>query len=174
MAYNPDRPSHVRSYSSPRTELDPFFTNQRTQLLSPPQTPSFPKVKEWATPVEQPLSPALTYRTDSYRDRPTSYRSYTHEMDDSYPLAERYRTESIHVADQNVQRNLERDESLKKNIRRFRFVVRVLNLGCRLALKIGSDGSLVVVSILISNLARMNISALTKASFQLDKGPYRG
>lgn len=154
MAYNPDRPSHIRSYSSPRNELDPFLTNSGTQLQSPPQTPPFSKVKQWTRPVEQPLSPALTFRTDSYCDRPTSYRSYTYETDDNYPLAERYTTDSIHLADQNVQRNLERDGRLKKSIRRFRFIVRVLNLGCRLSLKFfESDGSLVVASILISNLA---------------------
>jgi len=51
-------------------------------------------------------------------------------MDEEYPLTECH--ESVQkLADMEVEWNQERDQKLKKWVRRFRFVVRVLNLGCR-------------------------------------------
>jgi len=51
-------------------------------------------------------------------------------MDEEYPLTERH--ESVQkLADMEVEAKQEKDQKLKKWVRRFRFVVRVLNLGCR-------------------------------------------
>lgn len=51
-------------------------------------------------------------------------------MDEEYPLTERHES-VLTLADDEVQAKQEKDKKLKKWIRRFRFMVRVLNLGCR-------------------------------------------
>jgi hypothetical protein len=53
---------------------------------------------------------------------------------------------TLQYADQQVQRAMERDVVLKKNIRRFRFVVRTLDLGC----------SLVIIGLIASNFVVFN------------------
>jgi hypothetical protein len=125
MSYYPPK-TNVRSFSNPRGE-------QGEDLLSPPLTPSFSKLKEGTTNTTRlPPSPALSFRTDSYLQRAASYRNYGSEMDESYPLTDHrpYAT-PLQVADLDVRTRREKDEKLKTHIRRFRFIVRALNLGCR-------------------------------------------
>jgi hypothetical protein len=51
-------------------------------------------------------------------------------MDEEYLLTERH--DSVQkLTDMEVESKQEKDQKLKKWVRRFRFVVRVLNLGCR-------------------------------------------
>lgn len=60
----------------------------------------------------------------------TSYSNYVPELDEEYLLTERH--DSVQkLADMEVESKQEKDQKLKKWVRRFRFVVRVLNLGCR-------------------------------------------
>ena len=51
-------------------------------------------------------------------------------MDEEYPLTGRHDS-VIDLANSEVKAKQEKDQKLKKWIRRFRFVVRVLDLGCR-------------------------------------------
>jgi|SRR5277367_4315670 len=131
MSGDPSR-THVRSYSSPRYEREHFISSQRlsaAEILSPSPTPSYQESRGWTPPVLPPLSPGWSQRARSNYTE-TSYRSYVPEMDEEYPLTECH--ESVQkLGDMDVEWNQERDQKLKKWVRRFRFVVRVLNLGCR-------------------------------------------
>lgn len=140
MAYNPNR-THARSFSSYRYENEPFaspqYENERfippqgTDMLSPPLTPSYQKVKNWTPLTELPPSPPWSDRKDSNLQPPVSYRNHVPDVDENYPLNDH--PISLHLADQDVQRRQKKDKTWKIWTRRFRFVVRVLNLGCRLS-----------------------------------------
>ena len=70
-----------------------------------------------------------------YQDYPTEYSreisEFEEERPDGYHLVERDQQRSFHRMDMDVERIKEKDQKLKRNIRRFRFVVRSLHLGCR-------------------------------------------
>jgi len=77
--------------------------------------------------------------------RPTSYREYI-EFEERDPLTPADMEATLQEAQQQAQRRMEQDEKLKANIRRFRFVVRTLNLGC----------SIVVIALITSNFTVFN------------------
>jgi hypothetical protein len=140
MVNNHNR-THVRSlqslrygtelFTSPRYEQESFISRQMgAEMLSPPLTPPCQKTKDWAPPIEQPVSPVWSTKKDSYLQLPISYKNYVPDMDESYLLNDRL-ISSLQLADQDVQSQQKRDQTWKKWIRRFRFVVRVLDLGCR-------------------------------------------
>jgi hypothetical protein len=133
MVYNPNR-THVQSlsfprygtelFTSPRYEQESFISRQMgAEMLSPPLTPPYQKTKDWTPSIEQPPSPAWSTKKDSYLRLPTSHNNRVPDMDESMS--------SLQLADQYVQSRQKRDQTWKKWIRRFRFVVRVLDLGCR-------------------------------------------
>ena len=128
MSGYPSR-THARS---PRYEREPFISSQRSaaDILSPPPTPSYQQSRSWTPPVRsQALTPGGIQRAHSNYTE-TSYSNYVHEMDEEYLLTERH--DSVQkLADMEVESKQEKDQKLKKWVRRFRFVVRVLNLGCR-------------------------------------------
>ena len=151
MVYNPSR-SHQSSHSQ-RNDTDRFGPEQQQELLTPPLTPSDQK---WNPQKEYPLIPASNGKSDLYLHEPTSYKSYAPEIDESYPLHNRSPTTPLQLAELNVQKKQERDTKLKKHIRRFRFIVRALNLGCRYLsglITLFNNFSVVVISLLAANLA---------------------
>jgi hypothetical protein len=94
-------------------------------------------------------------------DPPSYQREITDVVDERYQLVSRQNnTLSYHEMDPEVQQMVERDTKLKRNIRKFRFIVRSLHLACRY--DCFSRGcfwhvSLVVVSLLAANFAGINL-----------------
>lgn len=142
MAYNPTRGS-IRPLSTPhlnesfntnpRYERESLNSGQRTeQPSSPPLTPNNLKVK-WNPVPEQHPSPTWSPRRDAYLQRPASYSNYISPgMDENYPLSTDCPMLSpIQLADREVVERQRRDEIWKMRIRMFRFIVRMLTLGCR-------------------------------------------
>ena len=131
MSNSPYR-SHVRSYSSHSlNDSDTFISEQHSSLISPPLPPSYKTIKDATTPRTGPPSPAFSYKTDSYLRRPTSYKDYTSEMGESYPLADTPPLTPLQVAERDLQIRAKSDDKLKRFVRRFRFAVRTFDLGCR-------------------------------------------
>jgi hypothetical protein len=129
MSGYPSR-THARS---PRYEREPFISSQRlsaADILSPPPHPSYQQSRSWAPPV-WPQAPGGIQRAHSNYTE-TSYSNYVPETDEEYLLTERH--DSVQqLVEMEVESKQEKDQKLKKWVRRFRFVVRVLNLGCRFA-----------------------------------------
>jgi len=127
------------SYS--HSETVPF-----TPPLTPNALPSYPDSPSYSrsawSPTDRFLESPGTFKPPR---RPTSYRSFI-EFEEEYPLTQRDMEGTLQYADQQAQRATERDLVLKKNIRRFRFVVRVLDLGC----------SLVIIALIASNFIVFN------------------
>jgi hypothetical protein len=127
MSNYPTR-THVRSFSSPNYEREPFIQGETyaSSLLTPGRTAGW-------TPPREPTSPAWSQKSSHYSTRPPPrpYRSYVSEMsDERYLLNDGY-VSAQKLAEIDIEMKLEKDARLKKWIRRFRFVVRVLNLVCR-------------------------------------------
>jgi hypothetical protein len=137
----------LRELKSPKS---PSTSDDRTALLfSPPVTPSYMPPTPASVP-STPRSPAASFnrefkgersprglrQEDFLPSRPSyaaSYRTLT--RDDSNTSndepADRNLTVATTVAEVNYESAQVKDDKLKKNIRRFRFVVRSLHLCCR-------------------------------------------
>jgi hypothetical protein len=121
MSLNSPRLSRP-SFPSPRSEAAPLY---RPRAPISPSIPSYQRA--WNPPDSGASSPALNFKREP-PSRPVSYRSYV-DYDEEYPLTNM--DGAVYQADAELERNAKWDERLKKHIRRFRFVVRLLNLGCR-------------------------------------------
>lgn len=127
----PLQPQNKMDKPTPRATNAEFATvSPRTGLLSPPLTPEMdppPEIKV-SSPVDGPPSPPTTSHS-----RTTSYNNYT-PVGENIPLTDRHM--SIALADQYLMKHQEQDAKLKKFIRRFRFCIRSLSLGCRLIIRV--------------------------------------
>lgn len=86
-----------------------------------------------------------------YVEVQTEYGGHNPTVDD----LEQQRSPFVQPGYEELQAKKIRDAKLKNRIRRFRFLVRLADLGCRyLLLWVESDRSVVVIGILASNLSR--------------------
>ena len=112
------------------TNIEFTTVSPRTGLLSPPLSPAMgppPDIKVFS-PVDGQPSPPITSH-----GRNTSYNNYT-PVGENIPPTDRHT--SIALADQYLMKHQEQDARLKKFIRRFRFSIRSLSLGCRFIVQI--------------------------------------
>ena len=113
-----------------------FINQERIGILSPPRTPTpvqgiNPRIAV-SPPINVPApSPLMSIRTDPYskRDRAPSYNYYITVNENNGLLIDRHMW--MEMADSALDKRQESDAKLKKYIRRIRFAVRSLNLGCR-------------------------------------------
>jgi len=137
----------------PESPFSPFYTSSNVRNSSEsrplftdhPPSPSFGRTishpRDHHEGYIEPLSPRPhsilkppTLQKGPVFDPSTEYHPDIIELDDSserYHLVGRQRDRSFHRMDMETQRLREKDVILKRNIRRFRFVVRSLHLACR-------------------------------------------
>jgi hypothetical protein len=107
------------AYETPRTE-NPFFSNDKRHPLSPPLTPGFRKDSNGTMNTRKDDGSYM------YVQVQTEYGGHHPNVDDleqqGSPLVPGY---------EELQAKKLRDAKLKNRIRRFRFFVRMADLGCR-------------------------------------------
>lgn len=161
IQYAPTFPASPTSNNVPtNAERRPLFADQLSPPLTPGTSHSYkddlryeysPETLEAAAsiksgltfPIPGPISPVFP----SGISEEESVGNYRY-------VGQRQPPRSFQRMDMEVQRMREKDSRLKRNIRRFRFVVRSAHLACRYSLYLDvSKRSIVVISLLAANFA---------------------
>ena len=146
--------SNPPAYASPAGEQFPFFPRENRAPPSPPLTPVFQQGR-----ITKP--PAMPVRRGSgkyqYFEIQSDYTGHNPDFDD-YPIGfntSTPRTPTFRELE-DLQLRKGRDAKLKSGIRKFRFFVRLADLGCRyepFLMYLDLMVSAVVIGLLSSNLA---------------------
>ena len=108
------------AYETPKTERNPFFPADKRYPLSPPLTPGFRKDNNGTTNMRKDDGSYM------YVEVQTEYGGHNPNFDDleqqRSPLVQGY---------EELQAKKLRDAKLKNRIRKFRFFVRLADMGCR-------------------------------------------
>lgn len=108
------------AYETPKTERNPFFSADKRYPLSPPLTPGFRKDSNGTTNMRKDDGSYM------YVEVQTEYGGHNPNLDDY----EQQRSPLVQGHEELQAKRL-RDVKLKNRIRKFRFFVRLADLGCR-------------------------------------------
>jgi len=108
------------AYESPKMEKSPFFSHDKRYPLSPPITPGFRKDTNGTTNLRKDDGSYM------YVDVRTEYGGHNPNFDDM-----ELQRSLLSPGYDELQAMKSKDAKLKSRIRRFRFFVRLADLGCR-------------------------------------------
>src|SRR5579862_6372677 len=138
---NPYSPTNTTSTHLPASETRPFITGNPVSPVLPFFGPSISHARDHHEVHTEPLTPRPYYTLKPLSHQKAPFLDHSHEysrdisncddQSERYHLVGPNRDRSLHRMDMEVQRLRDKDERLKRNIRRFRFVVRSVHLACR-------------------------------------------
>ena len=108
------------AYESSTRERNPFFAHDKRYPISPPLTPGFRKDSNGATNTRKDDGSYM------YVEAQSEYGGHNPNVDDL-----EYQQGHFVQTYEELQAKKLKDAKLKNRIRRFRFVVRLVDLGCR-------------------------------------------